>query len=387
MGVSANPQTPTQQLRDIQALLGRFSPPDQEYSVPFAPLTTLNSPTSIRTDKFISFLVFRFHGRLTVTSGFTPISDAVRYLLQEMRVYGTHAQFGAQTPIKIRAKTMSDLNKIYQIAYSPRDRVFKNGTLNAAGFDGTASATYDCDIFWTMPTFALPMSLNLAVLYSLKGPDWPGNLFVSFDTADATALGTTAGNVAFSAYGSSSGTPTVYCSVVRPNITVDLMNRISPGITFKSYLIEDSIVQGNSFTNQPIEKSLNIGKRYCAATTQAGILQTGTSAGVRAYSAFSDFIVTRQMLSLDGKFLVMPYLGLDSQEYESWIGDNVLLTGYSPSNFIRESGNPDSGFPAETLTAARRWSLAGDVTAASNQGCELVQDEVLGTPQVLAAAS
>lgn len=389
MSTLSQVQTPSaqDQLRSIQALLGRYSPPDQEYQVVFSPLSTLSSPTSIRTDKIISFLMFRFHGRITVGgAAFTPIPDALRYILQEIRVNGTHAQYGAQTPIRIRAKTVSDLNKVYRISYTPRDRIFKNGSLVAA-FDGAANATYDVDIFWTIPTFVLPMGLNLATLYSLKGPDWAGNLFVQTDTADGSAFGTTAGNITFSSYGSSSGSAQVLCSVVRPNISVDLMNRISPGVSFKSYLVEDSVVQGSSFTNQPIVLQLNIGKKFTAVTSVSGVSQTGLSAGVRAYASFSDFIVTRQMVSLDGKNLVNPYSGLDSQEYESWLGDLQLLTGYNVYNFMREAGNPDSGFPAETLTAARRFSLYGDVTAGANQLCEIVQDEVLGTPQVLAASA
>jgi hypothetical protein len=391
MSLTPTTQTPasasgTQSLRDVQALLGRFSLADQEYQVPFQALTTLASPTSVRTDRIISFFIFRFHGRITVGgTAFTPIPDALRYILQEIRVYGSHSQFGAQTPIKIRAKTMSDVNKIYRISYTPRDRIFKNGS--AGVFDGAANAYYDVDVFWTLPLFPLPMGLNLATLYSLKGPDWAGNLFVNTDTADGSAFGTTPGNVTFSSYGSNSGSAQVLCSVIRPLVSVDLMNRISPGIPFKSYLIEDNVVQGSSFTNQAIVQTLNIGKRYCSTTTQSGVLQTGLSGGVRAYASFSDYIVSRQMVSLDGKVLVNPYSGLDEQEFDSWLGNLPLLTGYNASSFIREAGNPDSGFPAETLTAARRFSLYGDVTAANNQGCEVLQDEVLGTPQVLAATS
>jgi hypothetical protein len=365
--------------RNVIGLLGRFGKANREYSVQFTPLTTLQSPGSIRTDKIISFLLIEFKGRITTgATAFTPLPDALRNLIQEIRIYGSHSVFGEQTPVKIRAYTQNLINKVYRFAYTPRDKILKAGA--SGTFDGAASTAYDVQVFWTVPLFPLPMSLSLAPLYSLKGPDWAGNLYVDLDTADGTALGTTAANITFSAYGVTTGNPTVYVSTVHPKVTVDLMNSISPALPFRSYKLADAVVQGSSFTDNKIV-DLNIGKRTVSVHNVAGMLASGLSPSVRAYSSLSDGILTRMMVSLDGKELVTPYDGITQQEEDSWLGGQVLQTGVYVYNFERETGNPDSAFPSETLTSARRFQLFGDVTAAAQQGDEVVQDEILGSPQ------
>ena len=67
----------------------------------------------------------------------------------------------------------------------------------------------------------------------------------------------------------------------------------------------------------------------------------------------------------------------------SFLRGNVLPAGYNSYNFMDESGNPDAAFAAETLTAARRFQLVGDVVPGANQGMLISQDEILGSPQIL----
>jgi len=369
--------------RALMALLGRYGKPEQEFSVPFQ-LGTMKSPTSIKTDRLVSALVIQWHGRIVIgVAPFTSLTDdSLRNLLQEVRVYGTHAQFGAQTPYRLLAKEQSDLNRIYGITYAPRDVTLKGGA--ATAWDGTVG-TWDLDIFWTIPLFPLPLALQSAGLYSLKGPDWAGNLFVDIDGGDGTGLGTLGAGttVTFSSYGSGAGSPTVFVNVVRPLITVDLMNRVSPAIPFISYKSVDSIVTGGSFTLGKIA-DLNIGKRMVSIHTVAGTLQVGVTAGVRAFATpLLDTIITRLLPSIDSKFLTMPYSGLAQQEWDGLLGANRLLAGWKTYNFQRETGNPDAAFASETLTSARRFELDGDVTAAAGQGADVIQSEILGSPQIV----
>ena len=366
--------------RGVLSSLGRFSRSEADFNTLFTPLTTLRSPTSIRTDRIISFLLIHFRGRIAIgTAALTALTvDPLRNLIQEIRVSGTHTTFGAAVPFRIRAKTQNDINRIYGINYAPRDKVLKGGA--AGTFDGTV-ANFDVDVFWQVPLFPVPTPLQIAPLYSLKGPDWAGNLFVEFDTADGTVLGTYGAGttVTFTAYGVATGSPTVYVDVIRPLVTAALMNKISPAIPYRSYRPLDTVMQGASFTLGKIA-DLNIGKKFVSFHLETGALQAATSAGTRAYSAMSDGIVTRAVASLDGKFLALPSSALSQQESDSLMGGQTLQTGYNVYNFCRETGNPDTAFPAETLTAARRFEVDGDVTAAAAQGAELVQDELLGSP-------
>jgi hypothetical protein len=133
--------------------------------------------------------------------------------------------------------------------------------------------------------------------------------------------------------------------------------------------------------------TLNIGKKMQGLLVESGTLFPALDANQRAYSSMSDSIITRVMVGLDGKNLVQISSGFDQQEWSQWLGGNIMPVGYNEYNFCRESGNPDSGFPAETLTAARRFEIDGDWVGAAGQGSILIQDEILGTPALSAATS
>lgn len=374
--------------REIMALLGRYSKLEAEFNVPWIPFTTLRSPTSIRTDRILSFLQFHFHGRIGITvNPYAALTvDPLRNLLQEIRVLGSHAQFGSTTPFRIPALFQTGLNQIYSGVYAPRDVLFLGGApVIPPVFTGVAG-NWDVDVFWILPLFPLPISLQLAALYSLKGPDWAGNLFVETDAGDATALGTLGAGtlVAFTAYGAAAGNPTLNVDVVRPLVTTDFMNQVSPAIPFRSYLQVDNVVgaAGVALALGTVA-NLNIGKRMASVHTQSGTLQLGVTPGVRAYAALLDGIINRVVMSLDGKNLAVPSSGLGAQNMASFLRGNVLPAGYNSYNFMDESGNPDAAFAAETLTAARRFQLVGDVVPGANQGMLISQDEILGSPQIL----
>lgn len=371
--------------REVMALLGRYSKAEAEFNTPWLPLTTLRSPTSLRTDRFISFLLLKWHGRITITvAPYAALSvDSLRNLLGEIRVLGSHAQFGAQTPVRIPAFFQSELTRIYGVTYAPRDNVLIAGV--PTPWDGTVNV-WDIDAFWIVPLFPLPTTLQLAALYSIKGPDWAGNLFFEADAQDATALGTLgAGQVTvFSAYGAVGGNPTLYVDVIRPLLTSDLMNAISPAISFQSYRNLDAVVQGVGLVLGKLS-DLNIGKRMHSFHVQSGDLQPGVSPGVRAYLDMNDGIVLRVVAALDGKSLAVPSSGIQQQNFDGFLRGAPVPVGYHLYNFCEESGNPDSAFAAETLTAARRFEADADVVAAAGQGCLLSQHEILGSPQILGA--
>lgn len=376
--------------RALLAKLGRFQKPDLECNpLTWGPLTTVNTPTSLKTDKFISALILRWHGRITVSNAtFTAVPDALRYLIQQVRVYGTHVQFGAQRVVAAQAQFLNQVNKAMRVSYLPGDQL-SGAALGTWLTGGTiAIGSYDLDVLWTIPLFCMPFrTLKAVPLYSLKGPDWAGNLFLSFDTGDFSALGeTVTANLAFSAYGGSGGSPVVYVHSIHPLMGVNVMNEISPAICFRTETIYDSIVQGSSFTQQ-VAAYLNIGKRYASLETQTGVLQTGTSAGVRCYASLSNTILTEYTISLDGKNLVQPAAQWDSNEWNGWLQEAPNPLGLSIYDFIQESENPDCAFPAETLTSARRFALVGNVAAASNQGLEVLQEEILGAPVITTAAA
>jgi hypothetical protein len=176
----------------------------------------------------------------------------------------------------------------------------------------------------------------------------------------------------------------LYCSRIRPRLSVPVLNEISPAICFKGATYLDNVIgtNGTSFTDQVLA-NLNIGKRHCGFEILQGTLQSGLTGNTRAYSALSSTAaVTRAMVSLDSKELVSPWFGSEELEWNAFVECYGPPAGLLSYNFLEESGNPDAAFPAEQLTAARRFQINADVTAASGKGGELLQIELLGSPAI-----
>jgi hypothetical protein len=237
-------------------------------------------------------------------------------------------------------------------------------------------------VIWSLifPPQDIPLADQI-VNGALKGPDWAGDLHLEFDTGDGTSLGTTAGNITFSAYGSGSGNAQVMVSLIRPNMTVALMNAISPAICFKSYTDLATLLQGATFVGQKIA-DLNTGKGTTRVTLKSGVLQTSVSAGVAVFASLSNNIITRAFPALDGKPLKNPYSNLEMIEYQNYFMKIDAPTGYQVLDWI-EGRNILSAFPSQGLTSSRRFEVDGDITGAANQGGERIQEELLGSPIIL----
>lgn len=387
MSSPASPAVGQQFLTPRQVLqrLTRLQGPEQEQVISFTPVSPLVLPASVKTDKFIWGMQIRFHGRIaTGGTGFTPLPNALWNLLQECRVYGTHSKYGAQVPYRLRGATIRDYSEIFGQGFSPSATVLKAGA--AGTFDGAASTNFDVDVIWTLifPPGDIPLPDQI-VNGAIKGPDWAGDLHLAMDTGDGTSLGTTAGNITFSAYGSGSGSPQLLVSLIRPNMTVELMNAVSPAICFKTYISLDSLLQGASFTNQLIAQ-LNTGKGTSRIILKTGVLQTSVTTGVEVFASLSNGIITQSYPALDGKPLKNPYSNLEMREYGAFFYKKNTLSGYQVLDFI-EGRNVLSAFPSQGLTAARRFEVDGNIVGASNQGGERIQEELLGSPVIMPVPS
>jgi hypothetical protein len=381
MATAAAPLTQMLTPRQVLQRLTRLQGPEQEQQVAFAPLGTTVLPSSLKTDKLIWGIQVRYHGRITTGgAGFTPLPNALWNLIQEFRAYGTHVKWGAQVPFRMRGASVRDYAQIFGKGFAPAASVLKAGV--AGTFDGTASTAFDCDVIWTLifPPADIPLADQI-VNGALKGPEWAGDLHLAMDVADGTALGTTAPNITFSAYGSGSGSGQLSVSLIRPNITVALMNAITPAICFKSYTDLAPLLQGASFTGQKIA-DLNIGKGTTRVILKTGTLQTATSAGVAAFASLSNGIITRAFPALDGKPLKNPYSNLEMREYGGYFYQNNIPAGYQVLDWV-EGMNVLSAFPSQGLTSARRFEVDGDIVGAANQGGERIQEELLGSPIIM----
>jgi hypothetical protein len=134
---------------------------------------------------------------------------------------------------------------------------------------------------------------------------------------------------------------------------------------------------------------LTVGKDTARIFIKTGTLQSSLSSGIVAYGSLSDQEITRTFIALDNRQLRFQNSNADSvlQDYCGRLYGRINPIGYKMIDFIDQMGgsaNPKACFPSSKLTAARKFEVDADVTAAANQIGEVVQEMILGRPALLA---
>lgn len=396
----------------LRSVITRTQGSEFEQTLSWASNSTVSTPTSLRTDRKIALFYLHFRGRLTLTatppvwrtnppvlstiaSG-TGVTGTILFsLLQYVTVRGTNARYGAQTPVYMRGETIAEMVAFFNPNYVPAWTV----TNSAGGVNGrfgtlttTAAATIDVDFVLPVPTYVLGVAAADVPFYSLHGPDWAGNLYMDVQCGDGTVLTPTAGAApTFTAFGSGSGVPTIEINSVRPLLTKTGQGAVQSVVCFAYtyYGGATTVVQSTSGSGVVIT-NLQVGKDTARIWFKTGTLLANVSAGNVAFGTLSDNIITRAYPAMDNRparFLNANAVNLIA-DFQSLTSGRPAPSGYQDIDFISTLGaesvaNPKAAFPSSTLTADRLWQLQGDVNAAGNQACEVVQVMQLGAPGLL----
>jgi hypothetical protein len=403
-----NPSAPHLNLPAILPRLTRDQGPEFEQTLSFTGLTQVSTLTSLRTDRKISVFDLHIRGRITVGAGAVTfragpslLGTPLFSLLQQITVRGQHLRYGAQTPILVRGESAAEYLALMLANYQPQFTVSVNGAAPVRGgaLSGAANATNDFDL--VLPIFLFPADIAASDIpfYCLHGPDWPGNIYMDVACADVTALGVTTASIAnysatnggVTAYGGSTGQATIDILSERPLLSKDLMASIRGALTFRTTYPGQptAAVQGASGSGLKLS-DLTVGKDTARIFVKTGTLQSGLSSGLTVYGSLSDGIITRTVLALDNRQLRFQNANADSvlQDYHARKWGRTIPIGYKMLDFISVAGpapaNPKAAFPSSKLTAARKFEVDADITAAANQIAEVVQEMILGRPALLA---
>lgn len=399
-------------LRPLLARVTRDQGPEFEQTLLFAALTQVSTPTSLRTDRKIKWIDFHFRGRWTnAGTGPTyrtgpsllngPVSTAlitnatnsniVFSLIQQITIRGQHLKYGSQTLFQMRGEAAAEFIALMLPNYVPEYTVSANGAapVRFGPLTATLAQTNDVEFVLPIPMFPPDVSSADAVFHCVHGPDWPGNLYVDLLFADGTALASANPPVLFSAYGSGAGSPSVDILTERPLLGKDYMAAIRSAITYRISFTQQPTAAVNAAGGTGVKLSdLQVGKDTSRIFLKTGVQGTGTSAGVITFGSLSDLIVTRTFFSLDSRGLRFQNANDDAalQDYMSRAYGRFIPAGYKMIDFISTTGNgpanPKACFGSSQLTAARKYELDGDVTAAANQIAEVTQEMILGQPGV-----
>jgi hypothetical protein len=393
---------------NVNALLSRITRdqgPEVEQSLNWANTTQLSTPTSLRTDRKVKFFTLHMRGRITNSAapgtfraGPTLLGTPLFSLIQQVTIRGQHLRYGAQVPFQMRGEAIAEYMALTYPNYSPCTSVSVNGGALGKGtaLSSAANATNDFDFVLPIPLFPPDIAAGDQPFYCLHGPDWPGNLYMDVQTADATALGVTLAQTVngstVTAFGSAAGVGSIEINSERPLISKDFMSKIRPAVLFRTTNFQQPTAAVSGVSGSGLKLAdLIVGKDTTRIFVKVGTQLAATTAGIVTFGSLSDTILTRTFFSMDNRNLRFHGPNGDSvmQDYVGRAYGRTIPAGYRMLDFISGTGssstaNPKSSFSSSKLTSARKFEVDADVTAAANQIAEVTQEILLGRPAMLA---
>jgi hypothetical protein len=173
-------------------------------------------------------------------------------------------------------------------------------------------------------------------------------------------LGVSGGSttVAFTAFGSGAGTPTIDVDVIPNKMGLDLAPQVKPGMLTRTSTVINTIL-GASASNVVL---LNLQNR----NTPRVFLKVGTLGSGVAFATLSDVIVTAAGLQLGSNQSVRQKRDINAVKMDAVQAYNRdPITGLLMFDFM-ESQNSDSAYPADKAGNGSQFQLVGDVATAAN---------------------
>ena len=344
--------------------------------------TQISAFNPVKRDRLIHELIVSLRMRIAIgaTAPGAALPEAPWTFLQNILLQGEHKVLGNRFPVNLDGTLLRMLAIRSGGGYVPYLRV--NNVVQSFLQNPAINTTYDIIMNVVVPFYFIGSEASENVLFGLNGPDWNVlNLFATVGDASALYAFNAGQVVSFQGFGGV-GAPTLRLYLVRANLG-GIRGRVSPGLIQRSSLIIDRVAQGASFTDQPIQ-DMRRGLKVRGYVVKGGTIAAGLSAGVRAYSALSDGVVTRPKVKLNN--VIIRDSGSSDPDifrdyYARKLISNFAPVGYAPIDFCEEL-SALTLFAGDALTDADLLQIAGDVTGAANQGAEIVQELVEGTPVI-----
>jgi hypothetical protein len=344
---------------------------------------------------------YRYATGATTAPG-NVLAEGAQNFLQRVRVVGNHKKYGTRELVNLRGATLFALESKYSFGQSPWLQTPGTGSGTALPAPGTApavSTSYDV-IFQCLVPFVprgVPKLQQLPFL--VRNDEWATfDLFVTFGDASSIVVVGSATAPTFTNFGSASGVPTVRISMIR-TILGEGRSLFQPAILRRQFLPLTTVLTAASLTDSAIQ-DLDVGFKVVSYTVKCGTQSvTGIGAGVVGFTTpLLDTAITRPKIKLDNvtlKDAISPQqarqyagseFGNSSINTGTWLTSTpVFGAGYIPIEFC-EGHDINTVFRGDMLNRSNKLQLAGDVTAASNQLGEVVEELLEGEPQIFRAA-
>lgn len=255
---------------------------------------------------------------------------------------------------------------------------------HASGFVNGATGTYDykitCDFpFHPFEANALGKQPEAVPGFLVRNEEWKDSLSIQllFGTQAGGGavgfLGTSAATttVTFTAYNSGAGTPSVDVYSLPLGMGLDLKDTTVPGVLTRTTQPIGATLLQSAGTNVVL---LNLQKQ----PTPRIIIKTGTFVTASpAFTALSDQIISTLGFLVGGNRNVRNKVDFFIHKHQiADFYDREPIQGYNLMDFM-ESGNPDSGYPGETVGDGATLQVLADSPGTANAQGLIVQETIV----------
>jgi hypothetical protein len=373
--------------RNIASLLGRNQGPEQFFQQQFVPLLSQYLPQNINLNRPLERLHLVFKGRVTITGHDYDVvaAEAPQTIIQRVRLNGTHRVFNALVPLDMSGATIFAWSRLFrQRGCSLYINGVRQPEPNVPFFQIPATfgaiGVYDLEIHYDMPlTPILPPSSKLGgVPFMFMEADWANTLQLQLFFGDKTSFGTpnAATVVAFSAFGSDSGSPLVTV-LTNYEILGPLAGQIQGAVVIRNEQLNIATVAAQS---QNIQLQLLQKQKTLNVVIKTGTLLQGTSPGVQVFENLTDNLLEQTQIQVDNKPVRNNFLNAAAKEYAGYAFDTVLPEGYLNFSFD-DSTNPLTYYRGDKVAGGSTFALQTQVlTTLENAAALVIQEQVFGTP-------
>jgi len=344
-------------------------------NITFSENSTQTLPTNgglLPNDRFMSFLILEFRGRLTMPAATGPSAaqgDSIANIIQRVSIEGYHKVRRQQEKfIDLRGADLELMQRIY----SPGTFIKTPTSISVS-----ANATNDIILQLLVPFTPQRMPVAVQAGYLLDCPNYE-SLKLTVQWGDYKAVVVPGSSAAtWSAYGATTGSPTLRVAGGFAIQSARFANFI-PGRIWRYF----SELTGSVATTSNTQSRLfDIPKGYDirAVFMKSGVRATDQTAGNNAYASLTDW-ATDIRINVGLGRAVRRYLDGNGVHADLVTSYNLAsrITGVNPIDFA-QWGAPGEVLATRPLISGPTGNvdlyLSGDVTGASNQGAVFAMEE------------
>lgn len=325
-------------------------------------------------------------GRLVIgTANMASVNpEGLLNLLSEIKIEGVNSrQNGNVTLWDIDLATLF----VMQHLFAHRAATFTiNGTSVLspglpfpAGYINGNTGTYDFRIVVDLPAHPFGVGAGVRPGFLIRQEEWADSLSISFGfgsqasgaVTGSLGVGAATTTMAYHAYGSGAGSPTIDVYVL-PVQMGHLRDQVLPGIVSRTQRPIDSALvgAGSNKTLMQLQKQ----------RTSRLFIKTGTATFAPAFTTLDDTNLLAVGLQSGGSNRnikpsedVFTYKANQSTDYQ-----RDAIQGYTCLDFL-QSGNPDSAFPAQStkvVGTGATFELVGDTAGEVNGYGLVIQEQI-----------